>query len=106
LGKVREDAPVTSSIGISQSTVGNRGPKTHVIELVRARAQTDFEIGEALSVSDLSERHGEKLLPTREVPDFVVSVVADETTTELLRMDPVNYLSENCFSCRHPPRLA
>jgi hypothetical protein len=46
--------------------------------------QAGFDIGQTLPVSDLSERHGEELIPAREVTNPVVAVVTSATVAKLL----------------------
>jgi hypothetical protein len=59
------------------------GTKAHPIELVWTRAQADFYVRQAFPISDLSEGHGQELIPTREVINLVVAIVAVDTTAKL-----------------------
>ena len=72
----------------------NSGPKAQSIELVLVGTQADFDIGQTLAVSDLRERHGQKLIPAGEITNFVVAVVPQDTAAKLLGMDPVHDLSK------------
>ena len=73
-----------------------------MIELIAARTEADFNVGQTLAISNLSERHGEELIPAREAMRSVVAMIASDTTPELFRMNPRHELSKyRCF-CRHP----
>jgi hypothetical protein len=65
-----------------------------MIELIAARTEADFNVGQTLPISNLSERHGEELIPAREGVSSVVSVVTRDTTPELFWMNPCHELSE------------
>ena len=77
-----------------------------MIELVAARVQADFQVGQTLTVGYLSEGHRQELLPTRETQNLVVTAVTDDTTAELLGMNPGHDLSEDVFSNMHFESLA
>jgi hypothetical protein len=70
------------------------------------RAQTDFDVGQTLAISDLSERHGKKLVPTGEVTDPIVAVVALDTAAKLLGVNPIHDLTENRLFGAHDASLA
>jgi len=52
-------------IAISQSRAGDLATEFHVVELALQGAQTSFDVAQTFSISQLCERHGEKLIPTR-----------------------------------------
>jgi hypothetical protein len=72
-----------------------------VVELIGPRAQADFNVGQAISVSQLREGHSKKLIPTREATDSVVAVVAFDAPAKLLRVNPLHDLRKNSFSSAH-----
>jgi hypothetical protein len=80
--------------------------KTQPIELVVARAQADFYVGQAIPVSDLRERHGKELIPTREVTNPIVALIAVDATAKLFAMNPVHDLRENGLFGSHSVSLA
>ncbi len=100
------DAPVARAIGVGQRAMGDGGTKAQVIELVLPRAQADFDVGQAISVSDLREGHGQELIPTREVTNPIVAVVAVDATAKLFAMNPVHDLTENRLFGAHSASLA
>jgi hypothetical protein len=55
-----------------------------VIEFPLSRAQTNFDVPEALPIGQLSESHAEKLIPARKVFDLVVAVVTLNTLVKLV----------------------
>ena len=67
LGQIVVDAPVAFAVGVGQSAMGDGGTKAQPIELVLTRAQADFDVRQAIPVSDLHKGHGQELVPTREV---------------------------------------
>jgi hypothetical protein len=77
-----------------------------VIELVGTRAQTNFDVGQAISISDLGEGHGQELIPTREVTNTVIAVIALDAAAKLFGMNPLHDLSKNRFSGAHFDSLA
>jgi hypothetical protein len=86
--------------------VGDGGAEAHAIEFVWARTQADFYVGQAFPVSDLSEGHGQELIPAREAADPMVAVVAVDTTAKLFAMNPVHDLTENRLFGSHWASLA
>jgi hypothetical protein len=86
--------------------MGDGRTEAHVIELVGPRAQTDFDVCQAISISDLREGHGQELIPTREVTNRVVAVVALDAAAKLFGMNPLHDLSKNRFSGAHFDSLA
>src|SRR6266481_987967 len=99
--QVSIDTPVARGVGIGQSAMGNGGLESHVIELSAARAQADFYVGQTLAKSHLRKTHGQKLLPTGEVTNLVVTLVTNYAATALFGVDPFHDLSENGFAEMH-----
>jgi hypothetical protein len=66
LSKVGIDSPVSSFVGVRQCGAGYLTAESHVIELALHGTQTSLDVTQAFSVSQLSESHGEKLIPTGE----------------------------------------
>ncbi len=88
-------------IGIGQRAMRNGRAKAQVIELVVARAQADFNVGQAVSVSQLREGHGKELIPTGEVTNAVVTLVAIDASAKLLGVNPLHDLRENRLCGAH-----
>jgi hypothetical protein len=55
-----------------------------VIEFVRESAQGVFKVAEALSASELSESHGEELIPARECSEATMTMITLNTALELM----------------------
>ena len=106
LGEVGIDAPVASLVGIGQSASGHAAAESHVIEFRRHRSQADLNIAKTLAVSQLSEGHGEKLVPARETFDLMAAAIAGDTATELMDRKKIDELSEDGFTDVHRPLLA
>src|ERR1022692_3967310 len=106
LRQVVVDTPVPRAIGVGQRTVGDGRTKAHPIELVWARTQADFYVRQAIPVSDLGEGHGQELVPTGEVTNPIVALVAVDTTAKLFAMNPVHDLTENWLFGAHAASLA
>ncbi len=106
LGEVGVDAPIASLIGVGQSTSGDPAAESHVIELRRHSAETGLDIAEALAVGQLSESHGEKLVPAGKAFDFMAAVITDDAATELMDGQEIDKLDENGFTDIHRPLLA
>jgi hypothetical protein len=106
LSEVSIDPPIPSAIGVSQGAMRHWRSESQVVELVAARAQTNFYIFKTLAIGDLSKGHGEKLIPAREATNLVVAVVTSDTPPKLFGVDPFHQLSENSFSRIHGRSLA
>jgi hypothetical protein len=86
--------------------MGDGGTKAQPIELVLTRAQADFYVRQAIPVSDLSKRHGQELVPTREATNPIVALVTIDAAAKLFAMNPVHDLTENWCCGTHPASLA
>jgi len=100
------DAPVTLTVGIRQDAAENLATNTQMIELLRARAQTGYDITEAFSIGQLAKRHANELAPTGKGFYLVVTLVTSHTAVKLLRVDQVGELGKNELSGIHPGSLA
>lgn len=54
--------------------------------------ETGFDISKALPVGELSEGHAQKLIPTGETLDFVVSTISLHTFSELVGRNKIHDL--------------
>jgi hypothetical protein len=105
-GEVREDAPVAGFVGVGQRGAGNLAAQPQVVELRVTRAQARFDVAQTFAISQLGESQTEKLIPTGEPTHFVVAAIADNTALELLRMNPIEQLSQNEFAGVHDRKIA
>jgi hypothetical protein len=77
-----------------------------VIELGGLRAQTGFDIAQALAKGQLCKRHRQVLIQTSETLDFVMSTVTRYTATEGCQRQMFHQLRKNQLASMHrfPPR--
>lgn len=101
LREVGIDAPVSNRIRVGQRVARHRTAKAHVVKLGGLAAQAGFDVAQALSISQLGERHTQKLVETREVFDLVLSVVASDTTTESGQRQVRHHLRKYKFARVH-----
>ena len=101
LRKVGIDTPVSNRIRIGQRVARHRTAKSHVIELGGLAAQTGFDVAQTLAISQLRERHTQKLVETSEVFDLVLSVVASDTSAESGQRQMRHHLRKNKFARVH-----
>src|SRR5450631_2143787 len=76
LREVGVDAPVARGVRIGQRIARDLTADTHVVELLGLRAQTRFDVPQALAKRQLRKRHAQKLILTGEALDLVVAPIA------------------------------
>src|SRR5215211_3823667 len=84
LCEVAVDAPVAFLVGVGQGGTFDWPTEAGMIKLVTLRCETNFDVAQALAISKLSERHGEKLIPTRERTHTLVAPIARHTAIEFV----------------------
>jgi len=72
-----------------------------MIELGVVRLEADLDRAQALAVSKLGERHGKELIPTGEVTDSVVAIVAIDTAREVVVRQMAHQLSKDSLTPVH-----
>jgi hypothetical protein len=77
-----------------------------VIQLGANRSQTGFNIAQALSGDQLSEGHGEELLPAEKLLDVPVAIVVSHAAAELAIRKKTYQLGEDAFAVVHTPCFA
>ncbi len=83
LGEVGVDLPRTCGVRTGQRVARDRlAAKAHAVQRARLRTQIDFDVAQGLAVGQLGKGHGEELVQTREVFDFVLSVVIGHTAAK------------------------
>jgi len=92
--------------GISQRATGHGGAEPQPIKLVVPGAQANFYVGQAIPISKLGKCHSQELVPTGKVVNLAVAIVASDTATKLLRVNPLGELRKNQFSSGHGTSLA
>ena len=105
LSKIRIDSPVSSFIGIGKSRPFYRRSKSGVIELPAMCGETDFDVAETFTMSQLSKSHRQELFPTGQIPNTPIAVVAMHESIEIVMRNKLKQLSENGLSTVHrrPP---
>lgn len=83
--------------------MGSAGSGPDVIQLGLHRTETGFDVAQALAISELRERHAQKLIPTREARGLVIAVVPINTRPEVTRGDMGHQLGEHGAARQHPP---
>jgi hypothetical protein len=71
-------------------------------------AKTRFDIAQAAAISELSEQQAKELIPTREVLDVTIALVAIDANLKLVGREEIQKLSENTAAKIHllPPAWA
>jgi hypothetical protein len=76
-----------------------------VIKSGLLRAKTRFDVAQAAAISELSEQQAKELVPTREVLDVTIALVAIDTKLKVIGREKVQELRKNTVSQIHllPP---
>jgi hypothetical protein len=79
-----------------------------VIKFGLLRAKTRFDVAQAAAISELSEQQAKELVPTREVLDVTIALVAVDANLKLVCREEVQKLRENTAAQIHllPPAWA
>ena len=85
LGKVGVDAPVATLVGIGQSAARHPALDAHVVQLVRLRAQTRFDVAQTFSIGQLSKGQAQILVEAGKTLDLVLSAIARHATVGPIR---------------------
>jgi len=101
VGELRVNAPVARLVGIGQRRSPDRLAKAHVVELRGLRRQADFDIAQALSVSQLRERHRSVLLGTAQRSHPSVAAVARNNPRECAPWQKIHELGEQRLADIH-----
>jgi hypothetical protein len=101
LGEVGHDAPVAGLVRVGQGAARHAASDTHVVEFRLHRAETRFDVAQALAVRELGKRETEELIETREAPDLVIALVARHAGAELGQREQVHHLREDRATGMH-----
>src|SRR5260370_30921444 len=104
--EVGKDAPGTRLIGVSQRGSRHLGLETHVVQLRAQRTEACFYIAQALPVGQLSEGHGQILVPAREGSQAGIAFVTSDTATKLTIGEDGDQLREHRAALVHEPLWA
>jgi hypothetical protein len=103
LGEIGVDSPVATFVGIGQTRPFDQRMKPGMVEPLAMGVQADNDIAETLTISQLRERHCQKLFPTRQVAHTTIAVVTSNATAKDLVIDKGKNLREYRFSLIHAP---
>ena len=82
LGDIGVDTPVALLVCVGQRVARHRVPNAQVIELAPLGPHADLDVAQALPVSQLCERHAQKLAVAGEGLDVAVAAVSPNSLTE------------------------
>ena len=82
----------------------NAAAKSQVIQLVLARAQTNLNVLQTVSISQLAKRHAKELIPAGKGLHLVVALITTDATLKLLQMDEAEQLRKNELVGKHGPK--
>jgi hypothetical protein len=105
LGQVGVDAPVALLVGVGQRGAMHGAVQPQMVAPRGLGVQTRFDVAEAFTPGELSEDQTDELLPAGELRDVVIAVVAADAAMKMLRMNPIEQLSEDVFSSVHRGRI-
>jgi translation elongation factor EF-4 len=79
-----------------------------MVKLALLGAKTSFDIAQAAAISELSKHQAKELIPTREVFDVPIALVAIDANLKLVSREEIQKLRENTAAKTHllPPAWA
>jgi hypothetical protein len=102
LGKIGEDAPVVDFVGVGQRGPRHTAANADMVEFVAQRAQTGFDVAQAVTVSQLCECHCQILVPAGEASLSCISVVTRQATAKLAVGKKADQLRKRWFGLGSP----
>jgi hypothetical protein len=103
LREVGVDAPIAHGVRMGQGVARDLSANAEMIELGLLRAQTSFDVAQALAISQLRESHAKKLVPTREALQFEVALIAFDAAVKRFGRKKVHQLCKDRFARIHSP---
>jgi hypothetical protein len=97
------DPSVAEFVGIGESAASDDTAKPGVVKFLVEGVKTDFDVPQALAISQLSEGHAEELIETGEAANPLISVVASDATIELVSGQRVDQLRKDVVIVEHEP---
>jgi hypothetical protein len=97
------DPPVAEFVGIGESAASHDTAKPGVVKFLVEGVKTDFDVPQALAISQLSEGHAEELIETGEAAKPLIAVVASDATIELVSGQRVDQLRKDVAIVEHEP---
>ena len=102
LGEIGIDAPVVGLVGIGQSRARHSTAEAHMVQFAAHRAQARFDIAQAFTISQLSESHGQVLVPARETPPVTIAAITGYALLKVVGGQVVHELNEYSLVGVHP----
>src|ERR1019366_177698 len=102
LRKIREDPPVAQLIGVRQRRARHLTPKSHVVEFAADRLEARLNVTQAFAISELSEAHCQKLVPTGKALLLIITAIPAYTLLKLILGKILYELRENRLAKIHP----
>jgi len=108
LCEVAINAPVANLVGMRQRVARNLPPETDVVKFGLLGAKASFDIAQAAAIGELSKQEAKELIPTREVFDVTIALIAIDTKLKLVSREEIQELRENTAAKIHglPPARA
>jgi hypothetical protein len=100
-GQVFIDPPIAGRVSVGQGAASDRAAQPQVVELVAARAQTVFDISEALPEGNLRKGHAQKLVPAREPRSLILTTILRDNPAKVALGNKVDDLGEYKASDMH-----
>jgi hypothetical protein len=72
-----------------------------MVELLAMNGQADLDVAETLSIGQLGESHGEKLLPTGELSNATIAIVTLNAAMKFVVRNVMKDLGENGLTAVH-----
>ena len=82
MGEVGVEAPVALLVGVGEGIAGHAAAQSHVIQFVLVRPEANFNIAQALAVSELGECHTQELVETGKRFDVPIALIPLDATAE------------------------
>jgi len=101
LREVGINPPIARSVRIGQRIARDLTTDAHVVELLGLRAQTRFDVPQALAKRQLRKGHAPKLILAREALDHVIATMARHASRQGLLRKMLHQLREYQFPRMH-----
>ena len=104
--EIGKDSPVAILIGFGQGVASDGASETEVIEFGLDGIQTGFDVAQAVSIGQLSERHAQELIEAGEPPNAIIPLVLADATIEIALGQGVHELREEILPGVHRQALS
>jgi len=101
LSELVVDAPVAIFAGIGQRAAADVSPQAEMVEPGRLRAQTRFDIAQALPIGQLREGKTQELVQATEATNVEVAPILPDQMTKGVPRRELHHLREHELACVH-----